>query len=34
MYTRNDQIKDAIGLTLMVPLCWGIYVLSYAVFGG
>jgi hypothetical protein len=34
MYTKRDEIIDCIGLTCMVPLFWGVYVLSYAVFGG
>jgi hypothetical protein len=34
MYTKRDEMMDMIGLALCLPLCWGIYVLSYAVFGG
>ena len=34
MYGRREQIIDAVGLTLMVPLFYAVYILAWAVFGG
>lgn len=31
-YTVKDQIKDAIGIALLVPLCYVCYILAWVVF--
>jgi hypothetical protein len=31
-YTVKEQIMDAIGMALLVPLCYGCFVLGWAVF--